>query len=55
MFELVQSLSEGKQPPSELINDIGYLMRTKVYGNENSALMIEKIIVIFLTFRAVSA
>ena len=35
MFELVaQSLSEGKQPPRELINDIGYLMRTTaVYGN----------------------
>ena len=35
MFELVaQSLSEGKQPPRELVNDIGYLMRTTaVYGN----------------------
>ena len=35
MFELVaQSLSEGKQPPFKLINDIGYLMRTTaVYGN----------------------
>ena len=35
MFELVaQSLSEGKQPPRKLINDIGYLMRTTaVYGN----------------------
>ena len=35
MFELVaQSLSEGEQPPSELINEIGYLMRTTaVYGN----------------------
>ena len=35
MFELVaQSLSEGTQPPYEIINDIGYLMRTTaVYGN----------------------
>ena len=35
MFELVaQSLSEGKQPPCKLINDVGYLMRTTaVYGN----------------------
>ena len=39
MFEtkivlVVQSLSEGKQPPHKLINDIGYLMRTTaVYGN----------------------
>ena len=35
MFELVaHSLSEGKQPPHKLINDIGYLMRTTaVYGN----------------------
>ena len=35
MFELVaRSLSEGKQPPHKLINDIGYLMRTTaVYGN----------------------
>ena len=35
MFELVaQSLSEGKQPPRKLINDVGYLMRTTaVYGN----------------------
>ena len=35
MFEVVaQSLSEGKQPPRELVNEIGYLMRTTaVYGN----------------------
>ena len=35
MFEIVaQSLSEGKQPPYKIINDIGYLMRTTaVYGN----------------------
>ena len=35
MFELVAHLlSEGKQPPRELINEIGYLMRTTaVYGN----------------------